>query len=82
MLKISKVAPVKHIIVLRLEGRVIGPWVTELKKSCEDVLSEGRLLKLHLADVEFMDAREWGCFPASFAGASRYWNVRRLRQNN
>ncbi len=60
MLKISKVAPVKHTVVLRLEGRVVGPWVTELKKSCEDVLTEGRLLKLHLADVEFMDAQGVG----------------------
>lgn len=55
MLKISKIEPVNHTIVLRLEGRVVGPWVTELQKSCEEVLADGRPLKLYLADVEFMD---------------------------
>lgn len=55
MLKISQAEPVNHAVTLRLEGRVVGPWVTELQKSCEEVLTEGRLLKLHLADVEFMD---------------------------
>ena len=57
MLKISQVKPVNHAVTLRLEGRVVGPWVTELQKSCEEVLTNGRLLKLHLADVEFMDAQ-------------------------
>jgi len=55
MLKISKVEPVNHAVVLRLEGRVVGPWVTELQKSCEEVLADGRSLKLHLANVEFLD---------------------------
>ena len=57
MLKISKVEPANHAVVLRLEGRVVGAWVTELKKSCEEVLVEGQSLKLHLGDVEFMDAQ-------------------------
>ena len=56
MLKISQVEPVNHAVTLRLEGRVVGPWVTELQKSCEAVLTRGQSLKLHLADVEFMDA--------------------------
>ena len=55
MLKISKVEPANHAVVLRLEGRVVGPWVTELQKSCEEVLAGGRRLKLHVGDVEFMD---------------------------
>ena len=38
MLKISQLEPVNHAVVLRLEGRVVGPWVTELQKSCEEVL--------------------------------------------
>ena len=57
MLKISQIEPVNHAVVLRLEGRVVGPWVTELQKSCEAVLADGRPLKLHLADVEFMDTQ-------------------------
>ena len=57
MLRISQVEPVNHAVILRLEGRVIGPWVTELQRSCEEVLAEGKPLKLHLGDVEFMDAQ-------------------------
>ena len=57
MLRISQIKAVNYAVTLRLEGRVIGPWVTELQKSCEEALTEGRSLKLHLGDVEFMDAR-------------------------
>jgi len=57
MLKISQIKPVNHAVTLRLEGRLVGPWVTELQHFCEEVLTEGRTLKLHLADVEFMDAQ-------------------------
>lgn len=57
MLKISPVEPVNHAVTLRLEGRVIGPWAIELRQSCEKVLTEGRTLKLQLAEVEFMDAQ-------------------------
>jgi anti-anti-sigma regulatory factor len=57
MLKISQIGPVNHTVTLRLEGRVVGPWVAELQNSCEEVLTEGRALKLHLAAVEFMDGK-------------------------
>jgi anti-anti-sigma regulatory factor len=57
MLKISKAEPINGVVLLRLEGWVVGPWVTELQKSCDEVLTKGRSLKLHLADVEFMDAQ-------------------------
>ena len=57
MLKISQIEPINHAVTLRLEGRVVGPWVAELQKSCEEVLTARRSLKLHLADVEFMDAQ-------------------------
>ena len=56
MLKISQAEPVNHTVTLRLEGHIVGPWVVELQKSCEEVLAEGRSLRLHLADVEFMDS--------------------------
>jgi hypothetical protein len=55
MLKISEVEPADHGVTLRLEGRVIGPWVVELRNSCEKILDEGRVLKLLLPDVEFLD---------------------------
>lgn len=55
MLKISQTEPVNHTVTLRLEGRVVGPWVAELRNSCEEALTEGHSLNLHLANVEFMD---------------------------
>jgi hypothetical protein len=40
---------------LRLEGRVIGPWVDELRRSCERVLATGGRLTLDLAEVAFVE---------------------------
>ena len=56
MLKISQTEPMDNTVTLRLEGRIVGPWVAELRQSCEAILRESRSLRLHLADVEFMDA--------------------------
>ena len=56
MLKISQVGKANHAVTLKLEGRVVGPWVGELRQVCETLLSEGRALKLDLADVTFADA--------------------------
>jgi ABC-type transporter Mla MlaB component len=41
--------------VLSLEGRVIGPWVEELDRSCERILATGAALTLDLAEVAFVD---------------------------
>ena len=56
MLKISPAGTVNHSVTLKLEGRVVGPWVGELCQVCELYLSGGRALKLDLADVSFADA--------------------------
>lgn len=55
MLKIVLVqnAPAGH--TLRLEGSVIGPWVAELRRSCEAVLDAETRLTLDLSDVWFID---------------------------
>ena len=55
MLKISQIEPTNHVVTLRFEGRVAGPWVAEARKACEKVLIEGLSLKLNLAEVEFLD---------------------------
>ena len=55
MLRITPTEIANHHITLRLEGRVAGPWVTELWKACEKVLGEGRALVLNLAEVSFLD---------------------------
>jgi ABC-type transporter Mla MlaB component len=40
---------------LSLEGRVIGPWVSELRRSCERILATGATLTLDLAEVAFLE---------------------------
>ena len=56
MLKISQTERADHSVTLKLEGRVVGEWVGELRQVCETLLIEGRSLKLDLADVTFADA--------------------------
>ncbi len=56
MLKISQTERANHSVTLKLEGRVVGEWVGELRQVCETLLTEGRSLKLDLADVTFADA--------------------------
>jgi ABC-type transporter Mla MlaB component len=45
-----------HAVTLRLEGKLVGPWVTEARQACEGILNEGQRLQLSLADVDFLDA--------------------------
>ncbi len=56
MLKISQAVKANHSVTLKLEGRVVGPWVGELRQVCEALMTEGRALKLDLTDVTFADA--------------------------
>ena len=59
MLRISPVESGNHhtraCVLLRLEGRVVGPWVAELGMACEKILGEGQALELDLAEVSFLD---------------------------
>jgi hypothetical protein len=40
---------------LSLEGRIIGPWVDELRRSCEQILATGGALSLDLGEVAFVE---------------------------
>jgi len=55
MLRISERCLSNQAAALRLEGRVIGPWVLEARRSCEKFLAHGRRLTLDLAEVSFVD---------------------------
>jgi hypothetical protein len=56
MLRISPVESTGPRVVLRVEGRVIGPWVDELRRSCETALGHtGARLTLDLRGVTFLD---------------------------
>ena len=55
MLKISQTGTPNHSVTLKLEGRVVGPWVGELRRIGEPLLDKDRALKLDLAEVSYVD---------------------------
>ena len=55
MLRVTASKSGNHQVVLRLEGRVSGPWVSELSEVCEKALGDGDRLVLNLAEVSFLD---------------------------
>ncbi len=54
MLRIHISETVTQTATVGLEGRVIGPWVEELRHVCEGILSQGTGLVLDLSDVAFI----------------------------
>jgi len=57
MLRITVVESSNEAVRLRVEGRMTGRWVEELRSSCEvQALSDGIRLSLDLAEVSFVDA--------------------------
>jgi anti-anti-sigma factor len=57
MLKISLIEPQDSMATLQLAGKVSGPWVEELRKSCEHMLAQRTTLTLDLSDVSFVDSK-------------------------
>ena len=55
MLRITPLQSGNHKVVLRLEGRISGPWVRELGETCASAMSAGDILVLNLAEVSFLD---------------------------
>jgi hypothetical protein len=56
-MKITVVESSSLAVRLRVEGRLMGLWVEELRKTCDlQGLREGIRLTLDLADVSFADA--------------------------
>jgi len=57
MVRITVVESSNDAVRLRVEGRLTGRWVEELRRSCEvQALREGIRLALDLAEVSFVDA--------------------------
>jgi anti-anti-sigma regulatory factor len=54
MLRITPIAS-KGAVILRLEGKLIGPWVNELKSYCQTVREGGSPLSLEMTEVSFAD---------------------------
>ena len=55
MLKISQIESGNPTAILRLEGRITGPWVAELRKACEKFIDDRKPLQLDLAEVTYAD---------------------------
>ena len=55
MLRISESGGSNGHMLLKLEGRIVGPWVGELAGASHRVLDAGRTLKLDLAGVSYVD---------------------------
>ena len=55
VLRISKSEIPGEQVTLRLEGQVIGPWVEELRLTCDRILKQGGRLALDLTNVSFFD---------------------------
>jgi hypothetical protein len=58
MLRITVVESSKIAVTLRAEGRITGPWVEELRTSCDvHTFPDDVQLSLELADISFADAK-------------------------
>ena len=55
MLKISIIQRADDGIQFQLEGRLIGPWVEELRRLSDQALSQQRTVSLDLQKVWFVD---------------------------
>ena len=57
MLRITVVESSNTTVALRVEGRITGPWVEELRTACNlHTLADEVQLSLDLADISFADA--------------------------
>jgi len=56
MLRITSLESTEGTATLKLEGRVAGPWVAELKRTA-DALLQRRPIGLDLSDVTYVDAQ-------------------------
>ena len=57
MLKISIVSDSDQTIQFQLEGKLVGPWVEELRRLSDEALSNRKNVSLDLERVWFVDSR-------------------------
>ena len=57
MLRISVHSGSDQAIEFALEGKLVGPWVDELRRLSDDALSQGKLVSMNLEKVWFVDSR-------------------------
>lgn len=47
---------------LRLEGRVVGPWVGEVRRISENILAAGKTMTIDMTEVAFIDGEGLNLF--------------------
>lgn len=57
MLKISIIGDSDQAIQFQLEGKLVGPWVEELRRLSDEALSHHKNVSLDLERVWFVDSR-------------------------
>ena len=57
MLRISITSSSENAVRFQLEGKLIGPWVDELRQLSNDALSHNKMVTLDLKKLWFMDLR-------------------------
>lgn len=57
MLKISVTNESNEATQFQLEGRLVGPWVEELRRLSDDALARRQVVSLDLEKVWFIDAQ-------------------------
>lgn len=55
MLKITQIAEDDMSMTLKLEGRIVGPWVNALEKECKKYMGKPSRLSLDLSGVTNVD---------------------------
>jgi hypothetical protein len=61
VLRISLVEALDQAVTIWLEGQVRGPWVDELRQSCEQWLAKGSALYLDLSMYHLLTWMAWRC---------------------
>jgi ABC-type transporter Mla MlaB component len=56
MLRITQIAGQNAVPQLKVEGKLVGPWVGELKQVCGRLCESTDQLRLDLSAVSFVDA--------------------------
>jgi hypothetical protein len=54
MLRISVITDA-NATTIKLEGKLLAPWCSEVLRACRDATSAGRPVRLDLYDVDFID---------------------------
>lgn len=55
MLRITEEKTRDNTLVVQLEGQLVGPWVSELNRLCEEWVALGRGFSIDLALLSFAD---------------------------